>query len=68
MLGSGAREHAIVRALLSEAVSKLAGVELSESADTSTPVADVVDLMAALKASVEAARRRREDAQQAKAG
>lgn len=55
-------------ALMEVVNAKLAGVEMPESADTSAPVADVVDLMAALKASVEAARRRREDAQQAKAG
>lgn len=54
-------------ALLEVVNDKLAGVARPEATDTSAPVADVVDLMAALKASVEAAKRRRaEDA--AKAG
>ncbi len=55
-------------ALMEVVNAKLAGVEIPESEDTSAPVGDVVDLMAALKASVEAARKRREQAQQAKAG
>ena len=55
-------------ALLEVVEAKLAGAPSPTAADTSAPSGDVVDLMAALKASVEAARRRREDAQQAKAG
>ncbi|WP_197509649.1 Ku family protein [Tessaracoccus coleopterorum] len=55
-------------ALLQVVEAKLAGAAMPESADTSAPVGDVVDLMAALKASVEAAKQRREAAAAAKAG
>ncbi len=48
--------------------AKLSGVPLPEQSETSQPVGDVVDLMATLKASVEAAKKRREQAAQAKAG
>jgi DNA end-binding protein Ku len=55
-------------ALLEVVEAKLAGTALPEQSDTSAPTGDVVDLMAALKASVEAAKKRREDASAAKAG
>ena len=42
--------------------AKLAGAPSPTAADTSAPSGDVVDLMAALKASVEAAQKRREAA------
>ena len=47
--------------------AKLAGAPAPEAADTSAPAGDVVDLMAALKASVEAAKQRREQAAETKA-
>ncbi|MFV0429581.1 MAG: Ku protein [Arachnia sp.] len=51
------------REALTEVVeAKLAGVALPDSPDTSAPTADVVDLMATLRASVEAAKARREAA------
>lgn len=55
-------------ALLEVVEAKLAGTAMPEQAETSAPAGDVVDLMAALKASVEAAKQRREQAQEAKAG
>ena len=54
-------------ALLEVVEAKLAGAAMPEAPDTSAPVGDVVDLMAALKASVEAARQRREEAAATKA-
>ena len=54
-------------ALLEVVEAKLAGASLPEAADTSAPAGDVVDLMAALKASVEAAKQRREEAAATKA-
>lgn len=51
------------RAALEEVVaSKLAGIEVPQAEAEAPRQADVVDLVAALKASVEAARRRREQA------
>ena len=47
--------------------AKLSGAPMPEQSDTSQPEGDVVDLMATLKASVEAAKKRREEAAQAKA-
>lgn len=55
-------------ALLEVVDAKLAGVEMPDQDDRSAPTADVVDLMAALKASVEAAKKRREEASASKAG
>ncbi|GAA3859568.1 non-homologous end joining protein Ku [Tessaracoccus defluvii] len=55
-------------ALLEVVTAKLAGTAMPEAPDTSAPAGDVVDLMAALKASVEAARKRREEAAAPKAG
>lgn len=56
------------REALQEVVeAKLAGVAVPEQEDRSAPTGDVVDLMAALKASVEAARERREQASADKA-
>ncbi|HSO68253.1 MAG TPA: Ku protein [Arachnia sp.] len=49
-------------ALLEVVEAKLAGAPAPASSDTSAPSGDVVDLMAALKASVEAAKKRREAA------
>ena len=49
-------------ALLEVVEAKLAGAPSPTAADTSAPSGDVVDLMAALKASVEAAKKRREAA------
>lgn len=49
-------------ALLEVVEAKLAGTAAPESEDTSAPAGDVVDLMAALKASVDAAKKRREAA------
>lgn len=49
-------------ALLEVVNAKLAGVDAPVAAETSAPAGDVVDLMAALKASVDAARKRREAA------
>ncbi|MHA6509381.1 non-homologous end joining protein Ku [Tessaracoccus sp. Y1736] len=49
-------------ALLEVVEAKLAGTSAPASSDTSAPSGDVVDLMAALKASVEAAKKRREAA------
>ncbi|MHA6525165.1 non-homologous end joining protein Ku [Tessaracoccus sp. G1721] len=49
-------------ALLEVVEAKLAGAPSPAAADTSAPSGDVVDLMAALKASVEAAKKRREAA------
>lgn len=54
-------------ALLEVVEAKLAGAPAPEAADTSAPAGDVVDLMAALKASVEAAKQRREQAAETKA-
>lgn len=54
-------------ALLEVVEAKLAGTEAPTPSETSAPVGDVVDLMAALKASVEAAKARREAAGQAAA-
>ena len=42
--------------------AKLAGVAPPEAGDTSAPTGEVIDLMATLRASVEAARKRREEA------
>ncbi len=56
------------REALTEVVeAKLAGTPMPESEDRTRPEGDVVDLMATLKASVEAARKRREAAAQDKA-
>ena len=49
-------------ALLEVVEAKLEGTAAPAAADTSAPPGDVVDLMAALKASVEAAKKRREAA------
>ncbi len=50
-------------ALLEVVEARLAGAEMPEQPDTSAPAGDVVDLMAALQASVEAAKKRREEAE-----
>lgn len=56
------------REALEEVVeAKLSGAPMPEQADSSQPMGDVVDLMATLKASVEAARKRRADAAEAQA-
>lgn len=55
-------------ALLEVVEAKLAGTAMPEQEETSAPGGDVVDLMAALKASVDAAKKRREDASKSKAG
>ncbi|MBB1483351.1 Ku protein [Tessaracoccus sp. MC1865] len=55
-------------ALLEVVEAKLAGAELPEQTDRSAPTGDVIDLMSALKASVEAAKKRREEASSSKAG
>ena len=56
------------REALEEVVeAKLSGTPLPEQEDASQPVGDVVDLMATLKASVEAAKKRRAEAAEAKA-
>lgn len=55
-------------ALLEVVESKLSGVEMPEQPDRSAPGGDVIDLMAALKASVEAAKQRREEASAKNAG
>ncbi|MHA6511935.1 non-homologous end joining protein Ku [Tessaracoccus sp. Z1128] len=49
-------------ALLEVVEAKLAGAPAPAASETSQPVGDVVDLMAALKASVDAAKKRREAA------
>ncbi len=55
-------------ALLEVVEAKLAGAALPEGTETSAPAGDVVDLMAALKASVEAAKQRRAEAEEPRAG
>ncbi len=56
------------REALEEVVeAKLSGAPLPEQDDTSQPVGDVVDLMATLRASVEAARKRRAEAAESRA-
>lgn len=47
--------------------AKLSGAALPEATESSQPEGEIVDLMATLKASVEAARKRREDAAQSRA-
>lgn len=54
-------------ALLEVVEAKLAGTEMPEQSDRSAPTGDVVDLMAALKASVDAAKKRRAEASASKA-
>ena len=54
-------------ALLEVVEAKLAGTPMPEQSDTSAPAGDVVDLMATLRASVEAAKKRREEAGKSKA-
>ncbi|SHI36082.1 DNA end-binding protein Ku [Tessaracoccus bendigoensis DSM 12906] len=54
--------------LLEVVEAKLAGAAVPEATDTSAPVGDVVDLMAALRASVDAAKKRRAAAEATKAG
>ena len=56
------------REALEEVVeAKLSGTSMPEQEDAEQPVGDVVDLMATLKASVEAAKKRRAEAAEAKA-
>lgn len=55
-------------ALLEVVEAKLEGATIPAAEDTSAPAGDVIDLMAALKASVDAAKKRRAEAASSKAG
>lgn len=53
-------------ALLEVVEAKLAGTAMPDQTETTAPAGDVVDLMAALKASVDAAKKRRSEASKSK--